>query len=202
MTKSAVLILPLMAYLFCIAPELMMGLFGKQYEWSAVPFRIYLLQLPIRTITFGAILQATGNNQYILIQSILSLAANFIIGWYLTGVLGAVGAALGSVFATCFVEVPYLIIIIKRILKVNCLALFPWVAMCKLILVSLVATIVALSCKFALTSSGVVWIFIATTIFAPALVVSLSITRIISRGDIKDIIKILAPAKQKTDICS
>ena len=70
-------------------------LFGEQYEGAAAPFRVFLLLLPVRTITFGAVLQATGQSRPILISSILTLAANAVLGWFAIGWIGPIGACLG-----------------------------------------------------------------------------------------------------------
>lgn len=188
MTKSAILLLPVMTFLFCIAPELMRILYGKSYEWSAIPFRIYLLQLPIRTITFGAILQATGNSRNILIMSMLALAANFVMGWYLIGVIGAAGAAMGSVFATCFVAVPYLTFVLKRILKTEALDLFPLVNILKLTIISSIPLVVVLLLKILTTLPDSIWMAIATIIFIPAIVLGLKTTNLVSQSEFKRIV--------------
>jgi len=81
MTKCALVLLPVMAFLLCMAPEVMCLLFGKPYQASSIPFRLYLLMLPVRTLTFGAVLQATGNSRHILYQSMLSLGTSSVLTW-------------------------------------------------------------------------------------------------------------------------
>jgi O-antigen/teichoic acid export membrane protein len=188
MTKSAILILPVMTFLFCIAPELMRLLFGKSYGWSAVPFRIYLLQLPMRTISFGAILQATGNSQEILIAGLLDLTANIVMSWYLIGVFGAAGAAGGSVLANYLVYIPYLTIVIRRILKIDALSLFPLFNILRLLIVSVIPLIIVSLLKVVIHVSDLIWLIIAIIIFAPVIIIGLKVTSMASLSEFKRII--------------
>lgn len=147
MVKCALVLLPVMVFLLCTAPELMRFLFSDEYEASAVPFRVYLLLLPIRTLTFSAILMATGNNRHVLIQSVLTVLVQLALIWYLVGLLGAVGAALASVLATYLVAVPYLTIVIRRILKYPIHQLFPWSQMFQVAALSAAGALPALGLK-------------------------------------------------------
>lgn len=176
MTKSGTVILPTMAILFCIAPELMRVFFGKGYGWSAIPFRIYLLQLPIRTITFGAILLATGHSRSILGQSLLGLTANVALAWTLLGVLGATGAALGSVLATYLVSIPYLTLVICRVLKTRPWDLFPWLDLGKLTAISIIPAAVILPLKLVLHMSDYAWLVFAVAVCVPFWAMGFEIT--------------------------
>jgi len=188
MIKSAILILPVMTFLFCIAPEFIRLLFGKSYEWSAVPFRIYLLQLPIRTITFGAILQATMNSKYILISSILYLTANAIFGWSLISIFGAAGAALGTLLAEYFVLVPFLTIVLTKLLKTKTIKLFPWRDLGKLLIISGLPSIIIIILKLIVSLSDLSWIILAVIIYVPALILGFKISEMITLSEIKNII--------------
>ena len=48
------ILIPVMAFLLCMAPELMRLLYGAPYKGPRRPFRVYLLLLPTRTLTFSA----------------------------------------------------------------------------------------------------------------------------------------------------
>jgi O-antigen/teichoic acid export membrane protein len=126
MIKSATVLLPAMALLFCIAPELMRLLFGAGYGPAAGPFRVYLLLLPIRTITFGAVLQATGRSRDVLIGAVIGLTCNAALSWPLIRHFGPVGAACSSIIATWVFVVPYLAWSIRRVLGCPLWRLFPW----------------------------------------------------------------------------
>jgi O-antigen/teichoic acid export membrane protein len=191
MVKSAILILPIMAFLFCIAPELIRLLFGMSYEWSAVPFRIYLLQLPIRTITFGAILQSTMNSKYILMSSILYLTANAIFGWTLISVCGAAGAALGALLAEYFVEVPFLTLVLTKILKTKTINLFPWFDMGRLLMIAGLPLVIVIILKLIVTLSDLSWIILALFIHIPVIIIGFKMSNIITLDEIKNIIRSL-----------
>ena len=81
MIRSGLILLPVMTFFLCMAPETMCLIFGQRYEASAIPFRLFLLMLPIRTLTFGAILQATGNSRHVLIYAVIYLITNTLLTW-------------------------------------------------------------------------------------------------------------------------
>jgi O-antigen/teichoic acid export membrane protein len=126
MVKSALFLIPAMGFLLCVAPELFRFLFGQAYQQAAAPFRVYLLLLPIRTLTFGAVLQGTGNSRHVLVASALGLAANACLGWVLIHMLGPIGAACGSVAAVYLIVVPYLVLVLRKALGCGLSRLFPW----------------------------------------------------------------------------
>ncbi len=139
MSRSALILLPAMMLLWVLAPFLMRVLYGPAYAWAAVPFRIYLLLLPVRTLTFGAVIQATGSSRPILIQSLLSLGLSATAGWVLTGWLGPAGAAAASVSVTYLFVVPFLILVLRRRLNTPAGAIFPWAALARTLSAALLA---------------------------------------------------------------
>ena len=133
MVKCALILFPAMVFLMCMAPELICLLFGKPYKDSAIPFRIYLLMLPVRTLTFGAVLQATGHSRKILIQSIISLTTNALLLWCAIRFLGPLWAPVGPVVSLYVFAVPYLIFVIRSILQCSVASLFPWSELAKVL---------------------------------------------------------------------
>lgn len=136
MVKSSLLLFPAMVFLMCMAPELMKMLYGTAYENSSIPFRIYLLLLPIRILTYGALLNATGHSRSVLIQSIITLTMNAIFLWYSIQYFGPLYAPIGSVIAMYLFIMPYLIMTLRRILQCSLIELFPWAKLAKIIGVS------------------------------------------------------------------
>jgi len=136
MLKCALILIPVMAFLLCMAPELMRLLYGAKYEGSAAPFRVYLLLLPVRTLTFGAILMATGNSRYTLYQTMIGLTGKVIITCLAIPLFGALGAAIASVATTYCITIPYLLIVLRRILRQPIAGLFPWGGLSKVFLAS------------------------------------------------------------------
>ena len=126
MSRSALILLPTMMLFWVLAPNLMQLLYGSAYAKAAVPVRIYLLLLPVRTLTFGAVFQATGSSRPILVNAAVGLVPCALLGWFLTGWLGPVGAALATVMTTYFFSLPYSVWVLRNRLQRPVLEVFPW----------------------------------------------------------------------------
>lgn len=126
MTGCSLIIVPAMAFLFVIARELVVILFGDKYAASADIFRVFLLLLPIRTLAFGAIFIAMGKGRYILFQAGITLVANLIFMSYGVSFLGPIGAAIASVAVVYVVTMPYLLFALRRVLACPLRKLLPW----------------------------------------------------------------------------
>jgi O-antigen/teichoic acid export membrane protein len=174
MIKCALILIPVMAFLLCTAPELMRILFGKPYEESATYFRIYLLLLPVRTLTFGAILTATGNSHYILIQTIIGVIAQLVATWYGIHWFGAIGAASASVVTMYLITIPYLLIVLRKILRRPIYRLFPWQELAKVGVASFAPVIVILSLRRWMHVSDMVLLAAAGMIYVGLVVPLLS----------------------------
>jgi O-antigen/teichoic acid export membrane protein len=125
MLKSALIIFPLMIFLFIVAPTLMRFVFSEEYENSSLPFRVYLLALPIRITQFGAIFMAAGKNKLILYRSFVSLVINFGLSLLLMKIIGNIGAAIATVLVLYCWAVTHSLYYIKKILKVEANKLLP-----------------------------------------------------------------------------
>jgi O-antigen/teichoic acid export membrane protein len=165
MTKSAMILLPTMVFLLCIAPDLMCFLFGEQYRDSSIPFRVYLLLLPVRTLTFAAVLQATGKSHHILVAAILMLAVNAVLGWFAIGWIGPIGAVLASVVATYCACVPYQMNILRSILRVSYREMFPWRGLARVSATTIVPGIATLAVVLFLPGSHFVRLVVATVVY-------------------------------------
>jgi len=126
MTRSALILLPAMMLFWVLAPYLMQLLYGAAYAKAAVPFRIYLLLLPLRTLTFGAVFQATGSSRPILVLSTIGLVAGAVLGWLLTGWLGAAGAAVASISVSYLIYLPLSLYVLRQRLQCSVREVFPW----------------------------------------------------------------------------
>jgi O-antigen/teichoic acid export membrane protein len=198
MSKSAILIFPIGIFLFCMAPELMRILFGKSYEQSAVPFRIYLLMLPIRTLSFGAILQATGNSRHIFYLSILELGLNAIVGWTFIGWWGAAAAAWGNIITTYCVAVPYWIIIFKRITTIKIIDLFPWEAIGRVLILALATSVIPALIKQYGTLSDLPLIIVAASTYFPIILLLFVRANFIHFNEIRDFMESLSVSANKS----
>jgi O-antigen/teichoic acid export membrane protein len=145
--KSGMVLIPAMFFLLCTAPECMRLLFGTAYVDSAHPFRIYLLLLPVRTLTFGAVFMATGNTRHVLIQSALFFLVNSLLMVPAIHLFGANAAASSTVLVTYLLVVPYYLIQMRRILGCELWSLLPWAALAKLSTAGLVGAMVTVLVK-------------------------------------------------------
>jgi O-antigen/teichoic acid export membrane protein len=126
MIRSSLLLMPAMIFLLCVAPDLLSTVFGSRYGTSAAVFRVYLLLLPMRTLSYGAILQATGQNRHIFYQTIVALVVNACVGWFAVGYFGAIGAAMVFVADAYLTYIPYNVLVLRRVLHCPIRRLFPW----------------------------------------------------------------------------
>jgi len=148
MIKCAIILFPSMVFLMCMAPELMCFVFGASYASSAIPFRIYLLMLPVRVLTFGAVLQATGHSRKVLIQSALSLVTNALFLWWAIHHFGPLLAPIGPVMSLYLFALPYLVFTIGAVLRCSVVVLCPWGELAKLMGVSCLAAPILVALKY------------------------------------------------------
>ena len=98
--KNALIIFPLTALFFLFAEPIFYILYSSKYL-SAVPyFKVYLLILPLRIATFGIIFMALGKTKQVMLNSILTLAANLALNIILVRQIGMMGAAIATVIVT------------------------------------------------------------------------------------------------------
>jgi len=107
--KASHIVMAMFAFCFFFADAIIVLLFGETYEASAIPFRLYLLTLPLRMIHFQPALFAKKRNREIMYGSILILAVNTVVSLPLLFWLGPNGAAWGTVAATYLAEVPFMV---------------------------------------------------------------------------------------------
>jgi O-antigen/teichoic acid export membrane protein len=67
--KSAVFLIPIMMFLMVSAEPFILTLFSEKYSGSVLPFRMYLLTIPMRIVFFGGFMMALGMNRVILQRS-------------------------------------------------------------------------------------------------------------------------------------
>jgi len=125
MRKVALILFPLFALLFVLAPDLVVLVFSSKYAASTPIFRIYLLLLPLRTTVYSSVLVAAGETGLLMAGAVgfLFLAAG--LTWALLGPFGMQGAAAATVIATYILAVFYLAAV-KRKLAVETKDIFPW----------------------------------------------------------------------------
>jgi O-antigen/teichoic acid export membrane protein len=136
MVKCGLILIPMMCFLFLTAEDVMNFLFGDKYTASALPFRLWLLYLPLRTVRFSGICIAAGRQKLLMIQNALGLLINFVLCYFFIQWLGYVGAPLGAVLAAWFFVLPFFVIAFRNILGVPVRDVLPWRQMGLLLLIS------------------------------------------------------------------
>ncbi|NLG34368.1 MAG: oligosaccharide flippase family protein [Lentisphaerae bacterium] len=102
--KSAAVLIPVMMFLLASAEPFILTLFSEKYAGSVLPFRLYLLILPMRIVFFGTFLMAFGWTRTILHRSAAGLAANALLSILLVRWMGFIGAIVATMFSLYLVE--------------------------------------------------------------------------------------------------
>jgi len=118
-TTSSILI-PLMFLLLLNADWLIVAMYGEKYADSVIPFKIYLLLLPIRTMTFSSLITASGKTSIISKGAALFLISNVLLSVVFIKIIGFSGPAIATVLTTYLLGVFYSI----KISKVNNVSFF------------------------------------------------------------------------------
>lgn len=138
---SAILI-PIMVFLEILAPEVMRLLFSAKYEAAAIPFRILLLLLVMRSIAMNSVFLASGHSRLVLSRGLISLILNVVLSIGLVKWFGYIGASIGLVIAMYFWATPYSIWKTARILKSSVSSVYPFAPVGKILLASLIGAFV------------------------------------------------------------
>lgn len=168
MLKSALLIFPIMIFLIAMAPEVMRVLFSPRYIDSIVPFRIYLLKLPLRITTFGSIIMAAGKNILIIYCSIVSLSVNFILSIIMIRLFNYNGAAIATVIELYLVSVPLYLFFIRSILNEGLSHIIPYQMLANIFLISVLGSIVIFIPK-SLDLSDLIRLILSSCLYALAM---------------------------------
>jgi O-antigen/teichoic acid export membrane protein len=132
--KCALILYPTMFAMFGLAHELIILLFSETYLESILPFRLFLLILPIRVMNYGAMFMAAGKSHLILIRSAGDLLFNLgltILMVKLMGYIGAAVAALGTIYLW---HMPFNTYYIRRTYDQPLLEIYPWLELGRIFL--------------------------------------------------------------------
>jgi len=124
--KSSLVILPAMLFLLLTADTFIQYLYTDAYAGSAIPFRIYLIMLPIRTVVFGSLIIALGKSRFILFRSAVGLCINVILSALLVWKFGPWGAAAATVITVYLWAVPANLYLFQKEFQKNWLDVFPF----------------------------------------------------------------------------
>jgi len=111
--RSAMVLVPVAACLFFLAPELIELVFTETYRESVPVFRIYLLMVPFRVLNYGSLFLAMGRSVMITRRVSVALACNVILTSIAVHQFGYVHAATTSVLVM-ILEVGFCVMWIAR----------------------------------------------------------------------------------------
>lgn len=98
--STSSLLIPIAFVLFLNADWLIIAMFGKSYSESAIPFKIYLFLLPLRTMIFSSLITASGKTKLISKGAFLFVISNVITSVVFIKIFGFIGPALATVITT------------------------------------------------------------------------------------------------------
>lgn len=136
--KSALLLFPACALFMVVAEPFVVLLYSDRYAASAIPFRYYLLLLPARIVTFGALFQALDKPREVLFYSAVGLLGNMVSVYLAILVAGPLHAAFGAVAGFYLVFMPYVFLRVRKHTGAGISSILPWrqlglVAVCSVI---------------------------------------------------------------------
>ena len=112
--RSALILLPAMAFLMVYSKEFITILFTEKYLGSVNVFRIYLGILPIRIVMYGPALMALNMTRVILLRSLCDLLLNMVLSCIFVYFWGPYGAAIATVLTLFIWTVPFNLAMIAR----------------------------------------------------------------------------------------
>ena len=124
--KSSLLILPAMFFFLLTADSFIQLLFTVDYSESAVPFRWYLVLLPLRTVVFGSLIISLGRNDFILFRSAVNLVLNLLLSMAMVWFFGPWGAVVATITVIYTWSLPANLYVLSRELETEWHKLLPF----------------------------------------------------------------------------
>jgi O-antigen/teichoic acid export membrane protein len=124
--KAAWILLPAMMFLLINADSFIKVLFSEKYADSVLPFRIYLLLLPVRIVFYSSVLMAIGKTKVILYRTLTGFGLNFMLAVLLVNAIGYIGAVMASIIVVYLWSVPFNLYHITRHFKTKVSRIIPF----------------------------------------------------------------------------
>lgn len=121
----ALFIFPLFFVLMVYSHEYITLLYSDKYIESISIFIIFLLRFPVKIVIFGALLNITGNQKFVLQNTLTVLIINFVLDIILINIFGMHGAAVATVLSY-FIGVYLQIKKISQVFQVSMRAILPF----------------------------------------------------------------------------
>jgi len=123
--KVAVIMMPVFFYFLLLADAAIQFLFSAQFAAAAVPFRVYLMLLPLRLCGYGSVLRSLGETRAVFTASVVGLVVNALLMYPLYRLFGLAGPALAAVLALA-ATIAVLLGRIRAVLGIAWREVMPW----------------------------------------------------------------------------
>lgn len=156
---SASFLFPIMFFLMTFSESFIDILYSNKYSGSVIPFRIYLLVIPVRIAYYGSAFIALGRTKTILYRSFIDLLLTFLLCYFFVKLFGAYGAALGLILTLYIWTIPFNLMSLSKSFKTKIMYMLPFRKLFRILLISFFAAIVSSSLFFLNLSSIVEFLF-------------------------------------------
>jgi len=137
----AIVVYPLMVLMIVIGDILIPMLFTEKFNDSIIIFQIYTCTLIFRITTYDSIVRAIGKTNILLKITAISLLLNILLTIVMIENFGIIGAPIAT-FITILVVRLEMLRVIKGLLKISFLDVFPWFKLFKILLISLISILI------------------------------------------------------------
>jgi O-antigen/teichoic acid export membrane protein len=190
--KCSLVLLPTMCFLFAMAPEVMRVLFSAEYSESAIPFRLYLVMVPIRVVAWEPMLMAAGKSSWILSRTVVSLLINIALSVFLVRYMGYIGAIVGSICELYLWHTPFYCAAISKLYHCPLRSVLPLRKISLIMFLCLVACIVFLAKPFVPIHSDLLLLGVFGLLYVCMLTVLMILSGTISPANIRAAISLSA----------
>lgn len=147
-TATSMLLMPIMVFLFVFGDSFIHILFSQSYSNSIIPFRIYLLYLPIRIAQYNSVYIAFGQSRAVLFRTTLHMLLTVLFCVCFVWLFGYWGAALGAILASYLWAVPYNIVKLSESFQCKKREVLPFSKIGNSLMFSVICGMISLPCLF------------------------------------------------------
>jgi O-antigen/teichoic acid export membrane protein len=134
----AAFIYPACAFFIATGDLLVPFLYSDRFAEASVIFQIYMLTLLVRITTGDVIIRAIGRTNVLLKLSVAAIVLNIIMTVGLIKMMGITGAPTATVLTSYVMTAAY-VQVVSKLLDIQAVRIFPWRALGKIMMVSIVA---------------------------------------------------------------
>jgi O-antigen/teichoic acid export membrane protein len=181
--KVAAVMLPTFVFLMVFADSVVRLFFSAQYSEATIPFRVYLLLLPLRLCAYGAVVRCLGTTRPVLVSSALALVVNAVLTYPFFLLFGLAGPALAAVAAQ-FAAIAMLLAELKSRLGISWLRVFPYLQVARTAGIAAVAALPLLAVAWFVQGDGP-RLGLGLAVFVPVFILLGRVTGIVSQEDLR-----------------